>query len=52
MDEPDYFICLECEAATYEFEFLGGKLISITCGTCGNDDVAEFLTQGDYDDLA
>ena len=52
MDEPEYFICLQCEMPTYEFEFVGGKLTSITCSTCGNDDVSEFLTQGDYDDLA
>lgn len=52
MDEPEYFICLQCETPTYEFDYLGGKLVAITCNTCGNDDVSEFLTQGDYDDLA
>lgn len=52
MDEPDYFICLQCETPTYEFEYTNGKLGAIVCGTCGNDDPSDFMTEADYDDLA
>ena len=30
MDEPEYLICLDCETPTYQFEFLNGKLASIS----------------------
>jgi hypothetical protein len=52
MDEPDYFICLQCETPTYEFEFAGGKLTAVVCATCGNDDVADFVTEAEYDELS
>ena len=40
MSEPEYFICLQCETPTYEFEYDGdkGKLITVRCQTCGADD--------------
>ena len=50
MDEPEYFICLQCETPTYQFEFTNGKLSQAVCTTCGNDDVSEFLTESDYEE--
>jgi hypothetical protein len=50
-DEPEYFICLQCETPTYQFEFLNGKLAQAVCQTCGNDDVPEFVTESEYDEM-
>jgi hypothetical protein len=50
MDEPDYLICLQCETPTYQFEFLNGKLSTIVCNTCGNDDLTDFVTESEYDE--
>ena len=33
-DEPEYFICLQCETPTYEFEMHNGKLSQAVCATC------------------
>ena len=52
MDEPEYLICLQCETPSYEFEFTNGKLVSIVCAACGNDDPSEFMTEAEYDELA
>lgn len=51
-DQPEYFICLSCDNATYEFEYLNGKLASIICITCGNEDLTDFLTQNEYDEMS
>jgi hypothetical protein len=51
MDEPEYLICLECETPTYQFEYGGnGKLLSVICNTCGNDDVSEFMTENELEE--
>lgn len=49
-DEPDYLICLQCETPTYQFEFTNGKLSAATCATCGTDDVADFLTEAEFEE--
>jgi hypothetical protein len=51
MDEPEYLICLQCETPTYEFEFVNGKLAAITCAACGNDDITEFMTEAELEEL-
>ena len=51
MDEPEYLICLQCETPTYEFEFVNGKLATITCAACGNDDPTEFMTEAELEEL-
>jgi hypothetical protein len=50
MEEPEYFICLQCEMPTYQFEFTNGKLGAILCATCGNDDPEDFITEGELED--
>jgi hypothetical protein len=50
MDEPEYLICIQCETPTYQFEFTNGKLSSIICNTCGNDDITEFLSEADWEE--
>lgn len=52
MDEPEYLICLECDTPTYQFEFLDGKLASVVCNTCGNDNPSDFMTENEYDELS
>ena len=52
MDEPDYLVCLECDTPTYQFEYANGKLTSVVCNTCGNDDLSEFMTEAEYDELS
>ena len=51
MDEPEYLICLQCETPTYQFEFTQGKLSSVVCQTCGNDDISDFVTEAEYDEV-
>lgn len=51
MEEPEYLICLGCETPTYQFEYANGKVASAVCGTCGNDDVSEFVTEAEYDEV-
>lgn len=48
--EPEYLICLNCETPTYEFDWIDGKIVSILCTACGNDDPSEFMTEADYDE--
>ena len=50
--QPDYVICLECEAPTYVFEWDGDRAFDVTCETCGNDDEDLFLTEEQLDSLA
>lgn len=49
-DEPEYLICLSCDTPTYQFEYVNGKLATIICSTCGNDDLTEFMTETEYDE--
>jgi hypothetical protein len=49
---PDYLICLECESPCYVFEWRNDKLAEATCTSCGNDDVAQFATEDEYEALA
>jgi hypothetical protein len=51
-DEPEYLICLTCETPTYQFEWTNGKVVQAICATCGNDDLSEFMTEAEYDELA
>ncbi len=50
VDEPEYLICLQCETPTYQFEFVNGKLATIMCNTCGNDDPSDFMTETEWDE--
>ncbi len=50
MDEPEYLVCLQCDTPTYQFEYVNGKLASVTCQTCGNDDPTDFMTESEYDE--
>ena len=52
MDEPEYLICLQCETPTYQFDYAGGKLASIVCTACGNDDVSDFATEAEYEEMS
>ncbi|HEX6094819.1 MAG TPA: hypothetical protein VF432_00740 [Thermoanaerobaculia bacterium] len=49
-DEPEYLICLQCETPTYQFEYAAGKLATVVCTTCGNDDVTEFMTEAELEE--
>lgn len=51
MSEPEYYICLECETPTYQFDLTAGKLTAITCTACGNDDPSEFMTEAELEEL-
>ena len=51
MDEPEYFICLQCETPTYQFEMHNGKLSQAVCVTCGNDEVSDFATEAEYEEM-
>lgn len=52
MDEPEYLICLQCETPTYQFEFTNGKITSIMCAACGNDDVSDFATEAELEEMS
>ena len=49
---PDYLICLECESPVYVFEWRDGVVKEAICTVCGNDDVQEFATEDEYEDLS
>lgn len=49
-DEPEYLICLQCETPTYQFEFANGKVATVICTTCGNDDVSDFMTEAELEE--
>ncbi len=51
MAAPDYLICLECESPTYVFEWKNDKIVEAVCQTCGNDDLASFATEEEYEAL-
>ena len=50
MDEPEYLICLQCETPTYQFEYTNGKLATVVCNTCGNDDPTDFMTEAEIEE--
>jgi translation initiation factor 2 beta subunit (eIF-2beta)/eIF-5 len=50
MSDPEFLICLSCESPAYDFEMRLGKLISILCLTCGNDDPQEFVTEAEFEE--
>jgi hypothetical protein len=50
MDEPEYLICLQCETPTYQFEYNDGKVVTVVCGTCGNDDPTDFMTEAELEE--
>ena len=52
MPAPDYVICLECETPVYIFEWSDGAITEAMCTLCGNDEIAQFATEDDYDALA
>jgi RNA polymerase subunit RPABC4/transcription elongation factor Spt4 len=49
---PDYVICLECESPVYVFEWKDGVLEEAHCALCGNDDVTQFITESDYEEMS
>lgn len=49
-DEPEYLICLQCETPTYQFEYTNGKLTTIICNTCGNDEPSDFMTEAELEE--
>lgn len=49
---PDYVICLECESPVYVFEWAEEKLQEAECIVCGNDDLAQFATEEEFDALS
>jgi translation initiation factor 2 beta subunit (eIF-2beta)/eIF-5 len=51
MSDPEYLICLQCETPTYQFEYdTKGKLMTVTCQTCGNDDPTDFMTEAELEE--
>ena len=48
--EPEFLVCLQCETPTYVFEYADGKLVSALCGTCGTDDLADFVTDAEFEE--
>jgi hypothetical protein len=51
MAGPEYLICLECETPCYVFEWDDGRITEALCTVCGNDEVEQFMTQEELDDL-
>lgn len=49
---PDYILCLECESPCYVFEWKDGTIKEAVCEMCGNDDIQNFATEDEYEDLA
>ena len=49
---PDYLICLECENPLYVFEWKEGVTKEAICEVCGNEDVQQFATESEYEDLS
>jgi len=48
----EYVICLECESPCYVIEFKNDQLVEAVCEVCGNEDVAAFATEDEYEALA
>jgi hypothetical protein len=49
---PDYLICLECESPVYVFEWKDGIIKEAVCTVCFNDDLDQFATEDDYENLS
>jgi hypothetical protein len=49
---PDYLICLECESPVYVFDWKEDKVVEAICTVCGNEDVAQFATEQEYEELS
>ncbi len=49
---PDYLICIECESPVYIFEWVNDAPKEAECTICGNDDIAQFATEEDFDALS
>ena len=49
---PDYLICLECESPVYVFEWKEDKVAEAICSVCGNEDIAQFATEQEYEELS
>lgn len=49
--EPEYMICVDCESPSYTFEWTNGRIATILCEVCGNDDPADFVTESEYEDM-
>ena len=49
---PDYMICLECESPVYTFEWEDGKLTEALCTVCGNDEISQFVTETEYEEMS
>jgi hypothetical protein len=49
---PDYLVCLNCESPCYVFEWDDiGKVTEALCQVCGNDELDEFSTPEDFEEL-
>lgn len=51
MSDPEFLLCVVCETPTYDLDFQNDKLVAALCATCGNDDVDQFLTEADFEEL-
>ena len=51
-EEPEYMVCLNCDSPSYAFEWAKGKVITVICEICGNDDPQEFVTESEYDEMS
>ena len=51
MSEPEYVICLNCETPTYSFDWDDGKVTAAICGTCGNDEAVDFVTETEFEEM-
>lgn len=51
MSEPEYIICLACESPTYVFEWRDGKIAEAVCEVCGNDELDQFATEEELEEL-
>jgi len=49
---PDYLICLECESPVYTFEWQDDHVTEAVCTVCGNEDLSQFATESDYEELS
>jgi hypothetical protein len=49
---PDYLICLECESPVYVFEWKEDKVVEAICTVCGNEDISQFATEQEYEELS
>jgi hypothetical protein len=49
---PDYLICVECESPVYVFEWKNDAATDAECIVCGNDDLAQFATEEDFEALS